>query len=248
MVLSERDFLLSSSSKGSQSDWCGFTEHSVNYLTLGGYADSTSQMSVVGRELHLKEGLTVIEKFTASALHVKGGHPFSACICCRYDAYNSLLPHLSKPILAAGALCLYSTAPLPSGHHKLQGLAQGGPACLGPRMKARPVDASLPPQLPPPDLPLFHFVVRWLPLCTNNQHSFLEECPFIISLRWSHKMVGCHPSCEFISCEEYILKKHLFIMPSAGIEIYVGWPDKLLRFYSINCADRKAEPQSNHSI
>lgn len=191
----------------------------------------------------LKRVFTVIEKFTTSALHVKGGQPFNACICCRYDACNSLLPHLSEPILPAGAPCLYSEQTIAIGSD-LPREAQHG---WGPKWK---------PGLCVPPCPLscllltcLSSILWWSGYSSepNNQHSFLEERLFIISLQWSHS--GWVSSLMWISVLWRIhLKKHLFIMPSAGIETYLGCPDKLLRFYSINCADRKAELQSNHTI
>lgn len=69
--------------------------------------------------------------------------------------------------------------------------------------------------------------------------------------RWldrSHEMAGNHPLSEFLSCEGINFKKHLFTMSSTVIETYMGCPNKLVRFYPVDCADKEAEPQSNHTI
>lgn len=128
MVLSEQDFLSPSSSKGSQSDWCGFTEHSVNYQILGRYADSTSQMSVAIRVLSVR-GSYCNWKFTISAMRGKGGHPYNAHICWICSACNSLAPHLSKLISATGVLCGYSEQP--PAHHRVQWLTPGRTSVSG---------------------------------------------------------------------------------------------------------------------
>lgn len=163
MVLSERDFLLSSSSKGSQSDWCGFTEHSVSYLTLGGYADSTSQMSVTGREFRLKEGLYCNWKIHNICSACEG----RTTLQCLHLLSLWRLQQLAATFVRTHLACGCTVSILWTDHCHRQWLAQGGPARLGPKMKARPVRASLSPQLSPPDLPLFHFVVKWLQLRTK---------------------------------------------------------------------------------
>lgn len=70
-------------------------KHSMNYLTFGGFADSTFQMSGAITEFCLKEDLTIIEN-SVPALLVKE-HPHNAC--------NRLVPPLSQTVWAADALC-----------------------------------------------------------------------------------------------------------------------------------------------